>query len=189
MSNSNNLKIWKSPYLKKKSGVHIVVDYAEDTRFSNFAIEYLCKNEKLHETVYACSFGAQIESFKPKKYDRKSRDAVPLMCWKTFISFFYYCSTSSYCYSPVRNVFNFSVPFLSWLAFTVLLVVTIILYFIPTRWGSYTVQSDSVTRIVCEIRRQRDGSSKFLSYTFLGGGGGWGFFWGGGGNLCQNSLH
>ena len=28
-SNSNNLKIWKSPYLKKKSGVRVVVDYAD----------------------------------------------------------------------------------------------------------------------------------------------------------------
>ena len=179
MSNSNNLKIWKSPYLKKKSGVHIVVDYAEDTRFSNFAIEYLCKNEKLHETVYACSFGAQIESFKPKKYDRKSRDAVPLMCWKTFISFFYYCSTSSYCYSPVRNVFNFSVPFLSWLAFTLLLVVTIILYFIPTRWGSYTVRQCH-ENCMWDKATERWEFEVFVVY-FFGGWGWWGFFLGGGG--------
>ena len=44
-NNGNNLKIWKSPYLKRKSGVRVVVDY-EDTRFLNFAIEYLRKNEK-----------------------------------------------------------------------------------------------------------------------------------------------
>ena len=33
----------------------------------------------------------------------------------------------------IRNVFNFSVPFLSWLAFSVLALVTIILYFVPCR--------------------------------------------------------
>ena len=31
------------------------------------------------------------------------------------------------------NVFNFCVPFLSWLAFIVLAVVTIVLYYIPLR--------------------------------------------------------
>jgi hypothetical protein len=31
------------------------------------------------------------------------------------------------------NVFNFSVPFLSWLAFIVLATVTVILYFVPCR--------------------------------------------------------
>ena len=44
-NNGNNLKIWKSPYLKRKSGVRVVVDY-EDTRFLNIANEYLRKNEK-----------------------------------------------------------------------------------------------------------------------------------------------
>ena len=38
-----------------------------DTRFSNFAIEYLRENETFYETVFACSFGAQVESLKPKK--------------------------------------------------------------------------------------------------------------------------
>ena len=33
----------------------------------------------------------------------------------------------------VKNVFNFSVPFLSWLAFVVLIIVTLVLYFIPLR--------------------------------------------------------
>ena len=47
-------KIWKSPYLKKKSGVRVVIDYA-DTRFSNFA------------TVFACSYGAWVKSIKPPK--------------------------------------------------------------------------------------------------------------------------
>ena len=65
-SNSNNLKIWKPPYLKKNLGVRVVLDYA-DTGFSNFAIEYLRENEKVRETVFACSYGAQVESFKQKK--------------------------------------------------------------------------------------------------------------------------
>ena len=32
-----------------------------------FAIKYLCKNEKAHETIFACSFWAQVKSFKQKK--------------------------------------------------------------------------------------------------------------------------
>ena len=56
-SNSNNLNIWKLPYLEKNSGVRVVVDYA-DTRFSNFAIEYFRENEKVRETVFACSYWA-----------------------------------------------------------------------------------------------------------------------------------
>ena len=64
--NSNNLKIWKSLYLKKKMRVLVVVDYG-DTRFSNIAIEYLNKNEKVRETVFASLYRAQVESFKQKK--------------------------------------------------------------------------------------------------------------------------
>ena len=33
----------------------------------------------------------------------------------------------------IGNVFNFSVPFLSWLAFVVLTIVTVLLYFVPLR--------------------------------------------------------
>ena len=33
----------------------------------------------------------------------------------------------------IKNVFNFSVPFLSWLAFVVIFIVTIVLYFVPLR--------------------------------------------------------
>ena len=51
-SNSKNVKIGKIPYLKKKSGVHEVVDYT-DTRFSSFLIEYLSENEKFLETFFA----------------------------------------------------------------------------------------------------------------------------------------
>ena len=35
-------------------------------RTRNFAIEYLCENEKVTETVSAFSYGAQVESFKQK---------------------------------------------------------------------------------------------------------------------------
>ena len=36
----------KPQYLKKKSGVPVVIDYVDqDTLFSNFMIEYLCGNE------------------------------------------------------------------------------------------------------------------------------------------------
>ena len=34
----------------------------------------------------------------------------------------------------IKNVFNFSVPFLSWLAFVVIFIVTIVLYFVPLRF-------------------------------------------------------
>ena len=34
----------------------------------------------------------------------------------------------------IGNVFNFAVPFLSWLAFTVFVIVTLVLYFIPLRY-------------------------------------------------------
>ena len=59
-----NLKI---TYLKKELCVCTVVEYA-DMRISNFAIEYLCKNENVRKTVFACSYGAQVESFKQKKW-------------------------------------------------------------------------------------------------------------------------
>ena len=47
----------KSPYLKKNSGVQVLVDFA-DNGFSNFAIEYLRENEKFRETVFVCSYSA-----------------------------------------------------------------------------------------------------------------------------------
>ena len=34
----------------------------------------------------------------------------------------------------VKNVFNFSVPFLSWLAFVVVFIITVVLYFVPLRF-------------------------------------------------------
>ena len=49
----------KPQYLKKKSGVPVVIDYVDqDTLFSNFMIEYLCGNEKFCNTVFACLYGA-----------------------------------------------------------------------------------------------------------------------------------
>ena len=39
--------------------------------------EYLRENKKVRETVVACSYGAQVESFKQKD-GQKSRDTVPL---------------------------------------------------------------------------------------------------------------
>ena len=36
----------------------------------------------------------------------------------------------------IKNVFNFSVPFLSWLAFVVVFIITIVLYFVPLRWNN-----------------------------------------------------
>ena len=64
ISNCNNLKYEN------------LVDYA-DTRFSNFAIEYRRKIETFSETLFAYSYGAQVEPFQPKN-SRKYRDTVPL---------------------------------------------------------------------------------------------------------------
>ena len=38
------------------------------SQFSNFAIEYLREMKKFRKTVFACSYGAQVESSKPKKW-------------------------------------------------------------------------------------------------------------------------
>ena len=55
-----------------KSSVSKVNDYV-DTLFSKFAIDYL--REKVHETVFVCSDGAQAKSFKQKKLSQN-----PLHC-------------------------------------------------------------------------------------------------------------
>ena len=60
----------------QKTCISVVVDYA-DTRFSNFVIAKVCENEKIRDTILACSCGAQIESNEPKNRSRKSRDTVP----------------------------------------------------------------------------------------------------------------
>ena len=60
--------------------VRIVVDYADLCPPSRWLRrhEYLRKNEQFRETVYTCSYGAQVEFFDKKKC-RKSRDSVPLI--------------------------------------------------------------------------------------------------------------
>ena len=64
--NSNNLKIWKTPYLKK----HL--------RFSNFAMEYLGENEKFTKLFCLILWG-RGQSFKQKHNNgRKSFDTVTL---------------------------------------------------------------------------------------------------------------
>ena len=60
--NSNNLKTWKYPYIKK---ILRVVDFA-DMRFSNFAIEYLHKNEKIRKSVFDCSYGPRSDLLRKK---------------------------------------------------------------------------------------------------------------------------
>ena len=37
-----------------------------ESNFSNFAIEYLCENEKVRETIFVCSYKAQAESVQHK---------------------------------------------------------------------------------------------------------------------------
>ena len=46
--------------------------------------EYLRENEKVRETVFACSYGAQVESFKQKN-GQKSRDTVLLRASPEFL--------------------------------------------------------------------------------------------------------
>ena len=53
-------------YLKKKLCVCVVV-YFLDKQFSNFAIKYLRENKNVRETVFACSYWAQVEYFKQNK--------------------------------------------------------------------------------------------------------------------------
>ena len=39
----------------------------------------------------------------------------------------------------IGNAFNFSVPFLSWLLFTVLSIVTVLLYYVPLRLMNHLI--------------------------------------------------
>ena len=77
----------KTSESKENVCVRVVIDYV-DMWFSNFAIEYLCENEKDRNTIFACSYGAQVESFKQKLNCQKSRDTVPL----TLLSLSSYCT-------------------------------------------------------------------------------------------------
>ena len=60
----------KCLYLRKNLLAHVVVDYAY-TRFTNFAIKYLRENEKVRETVFACSYWATSNLLSKKGYDLK----------------------------------------------------------------------------------------------------------------------
>ena len=64
------------PYLKKNSSVRVVVDDA-DTRFSNFAIEYLRKNKKVAKPFLPVHMGPR-SNLLSQKNGKKSRDTVPL---------------------------------------------------------------------------------------------------------------
>ena len=78
--NSNNLKTWKSRVL-------IVVDYA-DTRFSNFAIEYLRKNKTKSLQNCFCLFNVHIgpkSNLFRQKNGRQSSDTVPLR-WRYVVN-------------------------------------------------------------------------------------------------------
>ena len=64
----------------------------------------------------------------------------------------------------VRNVFNFSVPFLSWLAFVVVFIITIVLYFVPLRYviNKLLQICDSPVRVLLILW----GTNKFLKKLF-----------------------
>ena len=73
--------------------------------------EYLRENKKVRETVVACSYGAQVESFKQKD-GQKSRDTVPLRSvMRHFAHFFFmiqiHLDPSSYAKSIFYHGFDF----------------------------------------------------------------------------------
>ena len=68
---STNKKIWNHPSLMKNLRVRIVVDFI-DMQFLNFAIKYLCKNQKVCITNLAFSYGTQFEYFKQKNWSKIS---------------------------------------------------------------------------------------------------------------------
>ena len=58
--------------------VRVVIDYVV-MRFLNFVIEHLLQeHENERKTVFACSYGAKVESLKQNTNGRKYRDTVPL---------------------------------------------------------------------------------------------------------------
>ena len=59
-------KIWKSPYLKKKSGVYVIVDNA-DTWFSNFA-----KTKNYAKSFLPFHMGPRSNLLSPKKWSKIS---------------------------------------------------------------------------------------------------------------------
>ena len=61
-----------------------------------------------------------------------------------------------------QNVFNFSVPFLSWLAFVVVFIITIVLYFVPLRYVSINFSIDSYLHFFSRVLLILWGTNKFL---------------------------
>ena len=59
------LTLEKGGYLRQKFHVSVINEY-DGSLILKFAIEYLRGNEKVRETVFFCSYGAQVESFKQK---------------------------------------------------------------------------------------------------------------------------
>ena len=70
---------------KKKSGVGVIVNYA-DTRFLTFAIEYLRENKFfLAKPFLPIHLGPRSNLLSRKKMIKNSRDSVPLKPPKHFL--------------------------------------------------------------------------------------------------------
>ena len=71
-----------------------------DTRFSNFAIEYLHENEKVRETVFACSSGPRSKLLCQKNDGRKLliHNEFPLSHFVTFLLLYVTNITPNYLY-------------------------------------------------------------------------------------------
>ena len=113
-SKINILLCWRS---RRRYFVGVVNDHADKltlfqhsqrlrghTFLANFR-ENLCENEKFHKTICACSYRAQLESFKPKENGRKSCFTAPFISivtlfWPT-LKYFLGCH--------ILNVFSFPV--------------------------------------------------------------------------------
>ena len=52
--------------IREKCVPACVIDYTE-MRISDLILEYLRENEKVRETVLACSYGAHLKSFEQNK--------------------------------------------------------------------------------------------------------------------------
>ena len=81
------------------------VSAKSDCPFPNFAFKYLREDEKFRETVFACSYGAQVESFKPRKWS-KILWHCPCMWFITVVAW----SDLQFC-PTFTNIFITRVPF------------------------------------------------------------------------------
>ena len=61
----------------------------------------------------------------------------------------------------IKNVFNFSVPFLSWLAFVVVFIITIVLYFVPLRWVGHLNPCTNTFKFFSRVLLLIWGTNKF----------------------------